>query len=47
MRSKDQSSAEALIAEARQGMRESLGRRLQTYANWLPPHTSAPGCTCA
>ena len=35
MRSKDHSSAEALIAEARQGMRESLGRLLQTYANYI------------
>lgn len=35
MREKRHSEAEALIAEARQGMRESLGRLLQTYANYI------------
>ena len=35
MRSNRHSEAEALIAEARQGMRESLGRLLQTYANYI------------
>ena len=35
MRWKSHSEAEALIAEARQGMRESLGRLLQTYVNYI------------
>jgi len=35
MRPKKHSNAEALIVEARQGMRESLGRLLQTYANYI------------
>lgn len=35
MPSSKHSNAEALIVEARQGMRESLGRLLQTYANYI------------